>query len=278
MTIKLLALDLDGTLFADDLIISPRTRAAIASAQELGVLVTIATGRIFKISKRFALDLGIEAPLICYQGALVRHSVTDKTLLHKTVPIELTRAIVSEANSRHLQVNLYIDENIYVGKSSSHAEYYSQINMNEPLIEVGNLDQWLTAQKDAEPTKIVIVTDASRTDSIIDLFTGLYAGKLQVTKSHPRFTEFTNMECSKGKSLAYLAQVCGFTREEVMAIGDGHNDIDMIEWAGHGVAMCTGPQDLHNVARTICPALADDGAAVAIEQYILGVGGEVEHG
>src|SRR2546428_1494810 len=102
--------------------------------------------------------------------------------------------------------------------------------MDMPLNEVGDLGAWLDAQGGAEPTKLVIVTDVEQTDGTLALFTGLYGEQLQVTKSHPRFTEFTNAECSKGRALAYLAGHYDMPREAVMAIGDGHNDLDMISW------------------------------------------------
>ena len=78
MTIKLLALDLDGTLFGDDLLISPRTRKAVADAQAAGVVVTIATGRMFRSARQVAADLKIAGPLICYQGALIENSLTEE--------------------------------------------------------------------------------------------------------------------------------------------------------------------------------------------------------
>jgi hypothetical protein len=135
--------------------------------------------------------------------------------------------------------------------------------------EVGDLHRWLDAQDGAGPTKLVIVTDAEQTDTTLALFTRLYGERLQVTKSHPRFTEFTNAQCSKGRALAFLAQYCGVPQEDVMAIGDGHNDLDMIAWAGYGVAMSTSPQAVLQAARIVCPSLADEGAAEAIERYVL---------
>jgi Cof subfamily protein (haloacid dehalogenase superfamily) len=270
MAIKLLALDLDGTIFTDDLIISDRMRAAIKAAQERGVVVTIATGRMFRSARLIAEDLQIAQPLICYQGAMVRHSVTNEVLYHKTTPLDLSRAIIKDTAERGLHLNIYLDDRIFVSGTTPEARYYSKINMDVPVTEVGDLTAWLNAQgASAEPTKLVIVTDADQTDQVLEDFTKLYSDRLQVTKSHPRFTEFTNGECSKGRALAYLAEYCGVRRDEVMAIGDGHNDLDMIAWAGYGVAMPTSPQAVLDAARFVTGTLADDGAAQVIEQHIL---------
>src|SRR5436305_5481271 len=108
MGIKLIALDLDGTIFTDDLIISPRMRAAIREAQERGVILTLATGRMFRSARAIAEDLSIAQPLICYQGALVCHSTTAEVLYHKTVPLDLASAIIGETSRRGLHVNVYL--------------------------------------------------------------------------------------------------------------------------------------------------------------------------
>lgn len=269
MTIKLLALDLDGTLFGDDLLITDRSRAAIQAAQEKGVLVTIATGRMYTSARKIAAELHIEAPLICYQGALIRHSRTAETLYHKTVPTQLAHEIIRETERRKLHLNVYLNDVLYVARITPEARFYSQINMDLEITEVGDLHRWLEAQSGEGLTKMVIVTDPERTDAVLKEFTALYADRLQVTKSHPRFTEFTNIECSKGTALAFLAASLGIEREEVMAIGDGHNDLDMLRWAGYGFAMPTAPQAVLDIAHTICLPIAEDGAADAIERFIL---------
>lgn len=265
MGIRLIALDLDGTIFADDLVISDRMRRAIRDAQSAGVIVTIATGRMFKSARHIAEDLEISEYLICYQGAMMAHSGTGEVIYHKMVPLDLTHQIITETAERGLHLNLYLNDNIYVNRITPEAEFYSRINMNMPLNDVGDLNVWLDSQGGGEPTKLVIVTDVERTDGTLALFTELYGDRLQVIKSHPRFTEFTNAECSKGRALAFLAGHYDVSGEEVMAIGDGHNDLDMIAWAGYGVAMSTSPQAVLSAARIITGALAEDGAASAIE-------------
>lgn len=269
MSIKLLALDLDGTIFGDDLTISNRTRAAIEEAQARGVTVTIATGRMFRSARQIAANLGIDAPLICYQGALIRHSATGETLYHKTIAPPLTHALIAETTERGLHLNVYVDDELYVDRITDQALFYAKINMGLHINEVGDLNVWLQSRGEPEPTKLVIVTDASETDGALALFTRMYGEKLQVTKSHARFTEFTNREASKGTALSFLAQRCGVPRDEVMAIGDGHNDLDMIAWAGYGVAMSTAPGVVQRAARIVCPSLERDGAADTIERYVL---------
>ena len=269
MTIKLLALDLDGTLFGDDLLISPRTRKAIAGAQAAGVIVTIATGRMFRSARQVADDLNIKGPLICYQGALIQNNLTEEILLHRTVPLALAHEVVRTCAESHLHLNVYTDDNLYVSEITPGAQFYAKINMDLPMNVVGNLNNWLDISGRHEPTKLVIITEPEQTDSTLAMFTRMFGDRAQVTKSHPRFTELTNKTASKGRALAILAEHYSIPREDVMAIGDGHNDKDMIEWAGWGVAMSSAPQEVLDVARIVSPTLAEDGSADTIERYVL---------
>lgn len=269
MTIKLLALDLDGTIFGDDLMITPRTRKAIADAQAAGVLVTIATGRMMRAARTISKDLNIDVPLICYQGALIQDSRTGEILLHKTVPVTLAKEVVETTEEDNLHLNVYMNDDLFVERMTSEARYYARINMDMKVEIVGDLRNWLDKQYPSEPTKLVIVTEPQVTDSVLSSYTARFGTSLQVTKSHPRFTEFTNIECSKGRALARLAAHYNIQQHDVMAIGDGHNDFDMIQWAGWGVAMQTAPQMVLDAARIVTPPITEDGAALAIERYIL---------
>jgi Cof subfamily protein (haloacid dehalogenase superfamily) len=268
--IHLLALDLDGTLFGDDLVISPRVRKAIKDAQAAGVTVAIATGRMFRSARQIAADLEISGPIICYQGAMVADTRTGEVLLHRTIPLDLALSVIDDTKRLDLHLNLYMDDELYVEARNRHAEFYAHINMGLPMNEVGGLRNWLNERKGKEPTKLVIVTDAPQTDNILTYFTERYGELLQVTKSHARFTEFTNKLSSKGDALQFLAERLGIKQESVMAVGDGLNDLSMIAWAGLGVAMHACPLPLREAARVICPPLAEDGAALAIRDYVLG--------
>lgn len=267
--IRLLALDLDGTLFGDDLLISERTRAAIAAAQAEGVRVTIATGRMFRSARQIAGDLSIAGPIICYQGALVQDVTTEEVLLHETVPLQEALRVIGECRRQGLHLNLYLGDRLFVEKHNRHANFYARINLGLEITEVGPLDRWLEDQGGKEPTKLVIVTDPEQTDSVLEGFTATFAERLQVTKSHARFTEFTNKVCSKGRALSLLAAHHGISRQEVMAIGDGLNDLDMICWAGYGVAVSSGPDALRAAARLVCAPLSEDGVAQTIARYVL---------
>src|SRR5437016_14095334 len=111
---SLIPLDLNGTISAHDLIISATMRRTIRDAQAADVIVTIATGRMFRSARQIAEDLDIVEFLICYQGAMMAHSVTEEVLYHKTVPLDLTRQIIRETARKGLHLNLYLNDKTYV--------------------------------------------------------------------------------------------------------------------------------------------------------------------
>jgi Cof subfamily protein (haloacid dehalogenase superfamily) len=119
------------------------------------------------------------------------------------------------------------------------------------------------------PTKLVIVSTAEQTDANVAHFRERFGSRLNVTKSYPLFTEIIHPDVSKGRALARLAEQLGIAREEVVAIGDNLNDLDMIEYAGLGIAMGNGAAAVKAAAGWVCPTQAEDGVAVAIEQRVL---------
>src|SRR5262249_37068032 len=126
--IRLVAIDLDGTLFGDDLVISAASRAAIAAVQARGVRVTLATGRMFRSTLPYAQELGISTPLICYQGALIRDPVSAATLFHLPLAQELALQVIGALQARGLYPNVYLNDNLYVAELNPGTEFYARLN------------------------------------------------------------------------------------------------------------------------------------------------------
>jgi Cof subfamily protein (haloacid dehalogenase superfamily) len=261
---KLLAMDLDGTLIGNDLLLSERVKRAVAAAEAAGVRAALATGRMFRATLPFARDLAITAPAICYQGAMV-HAIEDDTVIYEQpVPLAVAREAVAEAEARGFVALGYVNDWCYAGKDSPEAQFYARHSRVQPRF-VGELLDWM----DVPPTKIVIVSTAEQTDANVAHFRQVFGARLNVTKSYPLFTEIIHPDVSKGRALARLAERLGIAREEVVAIGDNLNDLDMIEYAGLGIAMGNGAPAVREAAGWVCPSEADDGVAVAIEERIL---------
>ncbi len=265
MTYKLLAMDLDGTLIGNDLVISDRVQRAVAQAASAGVRPTLATGRMFQASMPFASLLKITAPLICYQGAMIRDPVSGETLFHLPVPLDAAREAIAEAERLGHVALGYVDDWVYAGPDSPEARFYAKHSQVQPRF-VGNLLDWLKEP----PTKLVIVTTEDQTDANVRHFRELFGSRLNVTKSYPLFTEVIHPSVSKGAALARLAELLQVEQAEVVALGDNLNDQDMVAYAGLGIAMGNGASSVKAVAKWVTASQADDGVAVAIEQRVLG--------
>ena len=267
MDIKLIACDLDGTLLGEDLALSPRLREAVRRAQARGIQTTLATGRAYPAAIRFGRELGVTAPLICYQGAQVR--APDGATLHETtLPRRYLPEVIDLCREGGWELGVYAGDEIYQTTQLYGDGYYERW-FNFPLRRVDDL----LAALPADPVKyIAIGPDQATADRIERELCALAAGRYQVTRSHAWFVEGLGRGVSKGDALARVAARLGIARQEVMAVGDSGNDRAMVAWAGLGVAMGNASPDVVAVADVVAPSLAEEGAAWAIERYALNGG------
>lgn len=282
---KLIAIDLDDTLLDSQLKISPRVKALIQELRARGVVVTLATGRMFRSSRPIARELGLDLPLITYQGALVKNCLSDEILVHRTLEKEYAREIIGLAREKELHVNLYLDDELYVEGLSPEGEAYARL-AGVPVCLVPDLAGLLTGRKresradengagkskvvgkgPAGPTKLLLIGDEQYLDKLQAVLKPHYGEKVHITKSKPHFLEFTHPLANKGAALAELAKYYGVSREETMAIGDSFNDLEMLEYAGLGVAMGNARREIQARADYVTAANDEDGVAEALQRF-----------
>lgn len=264
MTYRLLAMDLDGTVIGNDLVISQPVKDAVRRAVEAGLIVTLATGRMFQGTRRFARELNIAQPVICYQGAMIRHTVTGELWYHEPVPLEQAKEVIALAESQGKTVIGFVDDQCYVSRENDESKFYHR-HSGVPPEPVGSLGPWLPEA----PTKVLIITPKEQTDETAAFFKERFKDSLFVTRSYPLFTELTRLGVSKGKAMGQLCDRLGLSRQDVIAIGDNLNDLDMIQFAGFGIAMGNGASPVQAAAAYVAPTQADDGVAEAIMGHIL---------
>jgi Cof subfamily protein (haloacid dehalogenase superfamily) len=292
VTYKLLALDLDGTTLNSQLEILPAVSQAIAAAQAQGVVVTLATGRMFGATLPYAEQLQVHGPLICYQGGLIRDSRTGEVYSHTAVPRDLAAEAIELLEAAGIFVIAYIDERLWVAQARPELDLYLSWHPEEPelviepalaravasaasarLLSQGasaatqNITKTVVA---APPTKLLFVAEPPVVEREVARLAAHFAGRLTVMRSHALFGELTALGISKGAAQAQLAGQLGIAREQVIAIGDHENDLSMIEWAGLGLAMGNAIAAVRAVANAIIPSVDEAGVAWAIEHYILG--------
>jgi len=258
---KLVAIDLDGTLLNNDLEISPRAAAAIKEAGKRGVKVTLCTGRMFASAFPYAQELGINVPLITYNGALVKNSMDGEILYERNLPLEDAKDVIKICRNYDCQLNVYYQDKLYIEDQNLWAKKYAS-RVKVPLNEVHDLLEFLTEP----PIKLLAMGEEDVLQLIRQELTGR---QLYITRSQPYFLEILNVEATKGKGLQAVANRLSIDRKHILAIGDNENDIEMFRYAGFAVAMANAEEHVRMHVDYVTKTNDDDGVAEAIEKLVL---------
>jgi len=262
--IKLLAVDLDHTLLNEEHAISRRNKEAITKAMSLGVNVMICTGRMFRSALPFAQALGLKGPLVSYNGALVKDIATGRELYHEPLPADLAKQLLALARREKIHANFYYQDELYFEAWTREAEFYlAQVKV--PWQEVGDLESFFPGP----PTKLLFVMDEEKVKEMWQRLGQEYQGRLNVTVSESRYLEFLSPKVNKGRALSALMDMWQLQQDEVMAIGDSFNDLEILRTAGLAVAMGNAPDPVKEAADFVTRSNREDGVAVAIEKYLL---------
>jgi Cof subfamily protein (haloacid dehalogenase superfamily) len=257
------ACDLDRTLIAEDGVLRPRTKTAIAATRAAEIHVVLVTGRMFRSIRPYALEAGIDDPVVCYQGAVVAEPVSGRWLRHEPIPLELAREAIAALSDEGFGMNCYVGDELYVAEITAEARRYADFQHLE-LHPVGDLLHWL----DEPPTKLVVIDDPDVLDGLKQRLLARFDGRLYISKSLPYFLELASPDVTKAAGLDFLSEQLGFTREQTVAFGDGENDIELVDWAGYGVAVENAHERVKEVADLVCPSVDDEGVAQVLEAYL----------
>ncbi|PSN19501.1 Cof-type HAD-IIB family hydrolase [filamentous cyanobacterium CCP5] len=273
--IRLLVLDIDGTIAGVSNQISPGVLAAIQAVQARGIQVAIATGRMYQSALRFHRAVESPLPLMAYQGAYIKDPRSQTLYRHSPLPRQMAMALLTylaplEADQA-LSIHLYIDDELHVRAIIDDTEAYAARSGIRPKA-VGDLSQMLQLAPQRETTKLLALSPD--TELIADLIARLNQRyrpeELYLTRSVETFFEATHPLANKGAAVRYLAEeLLDLRRDQVMAIGDNFNDVEMLRYAGLGVAMGDAPAEVCAVADWVAPSVEADGVAAAIAEYLL---------
>jgi Cof subfamily protein (haloacid dehalogenase superfamily) len=261
--VRALAFDLDRTLIAEDVVLRPRTKTALLAARDAGLQVVIVTGRMFQSARRYLAEAGLGGLVVCYQGAVVADADTGEFLRHIPIELELAREAIAAIEARGFSLNCYVGDELYVARLTPQAEAYAGFQQLT-IHEVGDLLSWL----DEPPTKLVIVDEPELLDVFGEELRARFGERLFIAKSLPYFLELADPRVSKGSGLAFVAERLGFSAAETIGFGDGENDLELLEWAGYGVAVANADPQLKAIADFICPSVEEEGAAQVIEALL----------
>ena len=241
-----MALDLDGTILDMKLNLDPRDVGALHRITRAGVTVVACTGRPFPGTLPWVKKLGLDGPIICYQGAQVRMP-DGTTLLDHGITHDLAMEVIRLARERNLHVQAYRDDMLIVERDRPEAREYA----NHAGMDIHVVDDLDAAMGPTTP-KLVIVSNAQTLEALLPETRKRWEGRLNVATSVPTYLEFTSVESDKASALAFLCERLGIGQDQSVAVGDGRNDASMIAWAGLGIAVEGSPSEVISAAdRTI---------------------------
>ncbi len=268
MEYKLIALDIDGTLMNSKKQITPRTRYSLLEAQKQGKRVILASGRHPIGIQTIARDLMLDKYggfIMSFNGGKIINCETGETVVSKSFPLEYLPDIVGVLKESNITINTYDDKNIISDKKVNDYTYVERDIIKTNMITV---DDFIAAIK-FDINKILLAGEPDEIDRYEGILSKRYDGLLDIYKSAPYFLEIMPFGISKGSMLPLLLDKLNIRREELAAFGDNYNDITMIGYAGLGVAMGNGEDDVKKIADYVCESNDDDGIARTIAKFII---------
>ena len=266
--IKLVAIDLDGTLFDDVKNISKENKEAIKKCHELGIKIIIATGRPSKGVLPVLEELGLTTNddyAIIYNGARIINVGKMETISSSNVDGKLVKKLFNE--SKRLNVNIHAfrnTEELITPKHNPYTDVEAKINHVEDHLFDFNL-----LNDDDIFIKAMLVDSEENIDRIMNLVDQYFKDNYSVNRSSKIFLEFLNKKSDKGKALIELAKYLNIDIKDTMAIGDAGNDLPMIISSGFGVAMANSKDEIKNKADFVTKSNLESGVAYAINKYVL---------
>lgn len=267
--IKVLALDLDGTLTNHEKKITPRTRAALEAAMAQGVTLVLASGRPTVGVRPVAEELGLYEKggcILSYNGGTIVDCRTGEILYQKRLPAGVVPELCAFAAQQDVAILTYNDEGVVTERPDDPWAAQEGVINKIPMIKIEDL----AAYVDYPVSKMLLTLDPAKMDAVCRAGQAQFAGRIDLYPSCGFFLEAVPLGVAKDASLEALLARMGLDRENLMACGDGLNDRSMLLYAGVGVAMQNADEAVKQVADYVTQADNDhDGVAEAVEKFIL---------
>lgn len=258
--IKLVATDIDGTLLIPEGNFTECVKDCVKKLCAKGIKVVLVTGRMNAAASLIAKDLGLDTPVVSYQGGLIKHN--EETLYERCLTESQAQKIIEWADSENIHLNLYNDDILYSEKKCYEVERYCNNLHTEYKI---------SAFKDIKKNKVnkLLAIDYNNPEKIDRLEKELpeIFPELYIVKSTPYFLEFSNKEASKYCAVKFLQKYWGISEEETLTIGDQNNDIALLKAGGVRVAMGNATEELKKVANYTTDTVFNDGFVKAMDRF-----------
>lgn len=275
--IKLICIDMDGTLLNSKHEVSDENKKAIKKAHDRGVNIALCTGRMFLSAKYYADLIGINTPIIASNGAFIKNGYNDKAIYENPLPKDIAIEIYKIAKKYGLTIQFNSWNVLFMETPASEEHAYVVMNRDLPeekrvkFIINEKLDEAIQ-NYEGNILKAGVIEKAANKDKLWtakEEIKDIFRDKLHVVSSGDNNFEITVGSVSKGNAAAYLANMLNIPQEEVMCIGDSENDLSMIKYAGIGVAMGNGLDIVKEAADFITDTNDNSGVGKAIKHFVL---------
>ncbi|GGN60375.1 Cof-type HAD-IIB family hydrolase [Oceanobacillus indicireducens] len=264
----MIALDLDGTLLTDDKKISERTKQVLFKAKEEGHIVVISTGRPHRASINYYYELGLDTPMVNFNGALIHHPQNRNwDALHNPLPIRTAHKIIEACYD--LRVNNILAEvldDVYIDSFDSKLiGFFDEIEDEAPYV-IGNLKQKL----EEDPTSILVYPEEEQVQQLRSHLDDYHAEVIEHRKWGAPWNviEIIKKGMNKAVGLQKIAHYFDIPKDQIIAFGDEDNDLEMIDYAGVGVAMGNAIDELKSLAKHVTATNEEDGIGAFLEEYL----------
>ena len=275
--IKVIIMDVDGTLTNSKKVISKKTKDALIKAQKVGVLLILASGRPTSGLMDFARELEMDKNnglLVSFNGSKVINCQTNGVLFNETMSVEYGQAVLE--HMKKFDVKPIIDKGDYMYVNDV---FNNQINYNGSPFNIIEYESRggkfklcevddLSAFADYPLNKILTAGESEYLKSHYKEMMEPFKDTLTCMFTAPFYFEFTAKGIDKAKALDAVLIPMGYKKEEMIAFGDGHNDASMVKYAGVGVAMANAVDDLKSIADEVTLSNEEDGIAYTLSKYI----------
>lgn len=259
--IKLIATDIDGTILKHNFEFNPEVKDCINDLTEHGVQVVLVTGRMHSATTYIAEELGLDTPIVSYQGGLIKHN--GETLYEKNLDPMRAREIIAWAKTNDVHLNLYMEDQLYVEKDDEVIRRYTGERKAGFLVksfdelELDRINKLLA----------VDFEDYERVTRWKDYLSATFKD-VDFVKSMPYFCEVSHPEATKYHAVTFLTKHFGLKQEEVLTIGDQDNDINLLKAGGVKIAMGNATENLKAVADYVTDTVGNNGFVKAMEKFV----------
>ncbi|MGI8737339.1 MAG: hypothetical protein DLM53_07270 [Candidatus Eremiobacter antarcticus] len=269
VTCRLVAIDLDGTLIDESLVIDEADAAAVRGARNAGCVVCLASGRLYAASRPFAQALSLTGPIIVLQGSAVYDIASGARLLCTVLAQDVALAAYDDLKARGFHLQLYFGDRLYLDEINEAARFYLDLSRVDPIM-VPDLRPLLVDQlpEDPGPMKVLAIGEPVAVSAAIPELADLLGSSASVFKSLPVYLEVTNPDANKGFALAWVAKMLSIPLAETAAIGDSDNDVPMLRVAGRSFAVGNATAAAKQAAHALVPPHGSGGVAAALGELL----------